>query len=128
MNVSSLFNDDEKVKPLAGEIPMEVPVSVASRRQQRVAVHRARSHQPSSDFIEDTESEREDMAPEARQLTRDDVDEVERELEELCSSIVNEWNMRMKPSPLAVATVGTFGNPMEIETMEIDICVHVSIG
>ena len=27
------------------------------------------------------------MAPEARQLTRDDVDEVERELDLICSSI-----------------------------------------
>ncbi len=110
MKVSSLFDEDEMVKPLAGEIPMEVPL--ASRWLQGVGGHRR--CQPSSNFVEESETEgEEDMMSEARQLTRDDVGKVERELEELCRSIVDEWKTRMIQSPLAVATCETLGKLMK---------------
>ena len=45
-------------------------------------------------------------------MTKADVELVEGELEDLCRSILDEWNIRMIQSPLSMATCNTLGKPI----------------
>ena len=97
--VSSLFEDEEMVLPLAGEIPMEVPGG--AKRTRRNFLDRSFD-----------EVEREDQE---RNFSQVDLKKVEKTLSGLCRSIVDEWNARMIQSPLAVATCEVLGKPMQVE-------------
>ena len=86
--VADLFEDGEMKKALAGEIPLEIPVSVGSTETRRPQ----RSH-----FCDGR------ALPAGRPMTEVDLEEVEEKLKSLCSSIMKEWNSRMKQSPLMEA-------------------------
>ena len=107
--VLHLFDEDVMVKPLAGEIPMEVPRTRRRRRCQMTA---------SSDEEEGEEEEEH----EGRQLTKEDVKEVEDLLTEVCKSIVKEWHLRMVQSPLDKAACEVLGRaPAMEESMDVRI-------
>jgi hypothetical protein len=75
MKVTSLFEDEEMVLPLAGEIPMEVPVTRRGRRREGAR----------SSFETDRADEEEmEGVGEGKELTREDVVEVEKLLSDLC--------------------------------------------
>ena len=81
MKVLDLFEDDDMVKPLAGEIPVEVPVV---RRECRVR----QSQRRVATVKVDNESD-EDEVEGARKLTAEDLQEVEELLKSLWQSIVD---------------------------------------
>lgn len=91
-SVSSLFEEDEMVKALAGEILMEVPAAVSSRRRRPTF---------------------EDEDP--RKFSKEDEDSVKRILKGLCNSLVKEWDKRMVQSPLDKAANETLGKVMKVE-------------
>ena len=128
--VCSLFDEDEMVKPLAGEVLMEVPRARRTRRAAAiVTVRNSRSQTRSragagafleeeveeesqSDIVIDDE-EQEDYIME--KLRNTDVEEVEEQLMELCKSIVKEWKARMIQSPLAEATCEVLGKVVMVD-------------
>ena len=105
--VADLFNNDEMIKALAGEIPVEVPLP--GRPERRIVGGRG------ADFLEDPAIEDDGRAGVGRRITDADVTEVEEELQGLCESIVTQWNERMIQSPLAKATCEALGKPMKLE-------------
>jgi hypothetical protein len=96
--VSSLFEGEEMVRALAGEIPMEVPLPGRPRRGEDASL-------PGEDG----------RGGLGRPITREEVAEVETELEELCGSIVAEWDRRMIQTPLAKATCEGLGKPLNVD-------------
>ena len=112
MKVLDLFEDDDMVKPLAGEIPVEVPVV---RRERRVRQRRVATVEVDNESESD-----EDEVEGARKLTAEDVHEVEELLKSLCQSIVDEWNRRMVQSPLALATCEVLGKAVPLEN-DVDL-------
>ena len=100
--VEDLFAQDEMVKALAGEIPVEVPLPGRPRRT-------------GGRLFEDPNNDDDGRAGVGRKITEAEVEEVEKELEELCGSIVSEWNQRMVQSPLAKATCEALGKPLKLE-------------
>jgi hypothetical protein len=97
--VSSLFEDEEMVLPLAGEIPIEI--SGGPKRTRR-------------NFLDSSfkEVEREH---EERNFTQVELQKIEKTLSGLCRSIVNEWNATMIQSPLAVVTCEVLGKSLQVE-------------
>ena len=114
MKVLDLFEDDDIVKPLAGEIPVEVPVV---RRERRVRQSQRRVATVKVDNEGDSD---EDEVEGARKLTAEDIHEVEELLKSLCQSIVDEWNRRMVQSPLALATCEVVGKAVPLEN-DVDL-------
>lgn len=105
--VLHLFEEKEMVKPLAGEIPMEVPRRRRRRRQ----------------FMSDDEGEGEgeemEEQQDGRKLTEEDTREVEELLSSLCRAIVKEWQARMVQSPLDQAACEVLGKAMEEEDQDL---------
>jgi hypothetical protein len=94
-SVSSLFEEDEMVKALAGEFLMEVPAAVRSRRRR-----------PDSSTFEDEDP---------RMLSKEDEDTVKKILKGLCKSLVKEWDKRMVQSSLDKAAYEALEKVMKVE-------------
>ena len=104
-NVSSLFENSHMVKPLAGEVLMQVP---RAGRKRRAAGRTYCS----------TATDDEEMEDDSRKLTKEDVKEEEQLLQKLSKSILDEWNLRMVQSPLAAATCEVLGKAPRKEVMD----------
>ena len=101
--VSSLFENSHMVKPLAGEVLMQVP---RAGRKRRAA---GRTYCSTDD---------EEMEDDSRKLTKEDVKVEEQLLQKLSKSILDEWNLRMVQSPLAAATCEVLGKVPSKEVMD----------
>ena len=92
-SVSSLFEDNVMVKALAGEISVEVPAARRTRGDGDCDGH-------------------------LRNIDEGDIKVVEKELQALCKSIVEEWDIRMVQSPLAEATCEVLGKAIRIDDQD----------
>ena len=95
--VADLFEENEMVKALAGEIYMEVPLFKNSRRSASL---------PAGDHCGEADG---------RKITDKEVKEIEVVLQDVCGSITEHWEKRMVQSPLAKATSEALGKPLEQE-------------
>ena len=111
--VSSLFENGYMVKPLAGEVLMQV----ARAGRKRRAAGRAHCSTTSDD---------EEMEDESRKIKEEDIEEVEKLLQGLSKSIIDQWNLRMVQSPLAAATCQVLGMAPTKEVID-DRLVFVDI-
>ena len=99
--VHDLFGDDgESTVPLAGESLMEVPYSW---RRQRGAAGGEGLFSQSGD----------DIARDPRSLSHDDVRTIEKELEQLSSSIMDEWNLRQNQNAFEESVSSAFSKPFD---------------
>ena len=92
--IKDLFNEEgESILPLAGEVQMEVPLVWRLRRG------RGRG-----------EGEQDGRGGATRYLTEEDIVSVEDELRGLAKDIIEEWNIRLKQTPLEKAAYLAFGS------------------